>query len=133
MEGIYLGNQQVSFFGAVFDTYLTTFIPGEVVDAVIRPEDFDLELDNPDSAIIQGVVTKSVFTGVHFELWVDFEGTTLLVEDYQNVEVGQRIGLKIDFYEIHLMKVEDSEQSEEILKIRQAGRKLSDKIEQEAM
>ena len=31
------------------------------------------------------------------------------------------------------MKVEDSEQSEEILKIRQAGRKLSDKIEQEAM
>ncbi len=133
MEGIYLGNQQVSFFGAVFDTYLTTFIPGEVVDAVIRPEDFDLELDDPDSAIIQGVVTKSVFTGVHFELWVDFEGTTLLVEDYQNVEVGQRIGLKVDFYEIHLMKVEDSEQSEEILKIRQAGRKLSDKIEQEAM
>ncbi len=132
IEGIYLGNQEVSFFDAVFDTYLTTFIPGEVVDAVIRPEDFDLEIDDPDSAIIQGVVTKSVFTGVHFELWVDFNGKTLLVEDYQNVEVGSRVGLKVDFYEIHLMKVEDSEQPDEIKAIREAGRKLSDKIEQEA-
>ena len=102
IEGSYLGNQQVSFFDAVFDTYLVTFIPGEVVDAVIRPEDFDLELENPDSAIIQGVVTKSVFTGVHFELWVDVDGQNVLVEDYQNVEVGQKIGLKVDFYEIHL-------------------------------
>lgn len=35
------------------------------------------------------------------------EGMDLLVEDYQNVEVGQRIGLKIDSYEIHMMKSED--------------------------
>ena len=109
IDGIYLGDGRVSFLGAEFDTYITTFTPGEVVDAVIRPEDFDLELDNPDSAIIQGVVTKSVFTGVHFEMHVDCDGHDLLVEDYQNVEVGERIGLKIDFYEIHLMKVDDQE------------------------
>lgn len=107
LEGIYEGDKVFNFLGASFDTYITTFEVGETVNAVIRPEDFDLVLDDPDSAILQGVVTKSVFTGIHFELNVLCEGINLIVEDYQNVEVGQRIGLKIDSYEIHMMKQED--------------------------
>ncbi len=109
LEGTYKGNKIVEFLDQEFDTYVTTFEPGEVVDAVIRPEDFDLVLDNPDSAILQGVVTKSIFTGIHFEIHVNCEGVDLLVEDYQNVEVGQRIGLKVDSYEIHMMKVNEEE------------------------
>ena len=119
IEGKYLGNQNVYFLGQKFKTYMTTFIPGEVVDIVIRPEDFDLVLDNPDSAIIQGVVTKTAFTGVNFNLWINCNGNTLMVQDYQNVEVGERIGLKVDFYEIHMMKVEDSEQPESIQQMRE--------------
>ncbi|CDE26854.1 spermidine/putrescine import ATP-binding protein PotA [Clostridium sp. CAG:307] len=107
LEGSFVGENVFNFLGADFDTYITTFEPGEHVNAVIRPEDFDLVLDDPDSAILQGVVTKSVFTGIHFEMHVLCEGMDLLVEDYQNVEVGQRIGLKIDSYEIHMMKSED--------------------------
>ena len=107
LEGSFIGENVFNFLGANFDTYITTFEPGEHVNAVIRPEDFDLVLDDPDSAILQGVVTKSVFTGIHFEMHVLCEGMDLLVEDYQNVEVGQRIGLKIDSYEIHMMKSED--------------------------
>lgn len=107
LEGSFIGENIFNFLGADFDTYITTFEPGEHVNAVIRPEDFDLVLDDPDSAILQGVVTKSVFTGIHFEMHVLCEGMDLLVEDYQNVEVGQRIGLKIDSYEIHMMKSED--------------------------
>lgn len=107
LEGSFIGENVFNFLGADFDTYTTTFEPGEHVNAVIRPEDFDLVLDDPDSAILQGVVTKSVFTGIHFEMHVLCEGMDLLVEDYQNVEVGQRIGLKIDSYEIHMMKSED--------------------------
>lgn len=110
LEGVYKGDKIFEFLGQEFETYVTTFEPGEVVDAVIRPEDFDLVLDDPDKAILQGVVTKSIFTGVHFEIHVNVEGVELLVEDYQNVEVGQRIGLKIDSYEIHMMKVSDSEE-----------------------
>ena len=132
IEAKYLGNQQVTFFDNVFDTYVTTFIPGEVVDAVIRPEDFDLEIDEPDTAILTGIVTKSVFTGVHFQLWVNIGDRELTVEDYQNVEVGSKVGLKVDFYEIHLMKVEDSEQPLDIQKIREKGRAISEKIENEA-
>lgn len=107
LEGSFVGENVFNFLGADFDTYITTFEPGEHVNAVIRPEDFDLVLDDPDSAILQGVVIKSVFTGIHFEMHVLCEGMDLLVEDYQNVEVGQRIGLKIDSYEIHMMKSED--------------------------
>lgn len=107
LEGSFVGENVFNFLGADFDTYITTFEPGEHVNAVIRPEDFDLVLDDPDSAILQGVVTKSVFTGIHFEMHVLCEGMDLLVEDYQNVEVGQRIGLKIDSYEIYMMKSED--------------------------
>lgn len=119
IEGVYLGNQNISFLGQKFKTYMTTFIPGEVVDIVIRPEDFDLVLDDPDSAIIQGVVTKTAFTGVNFNLWINCNGHILMVQDYQNVEVGEKIGLKVDFYEIHMMKVEDSEQPENIRNMRQ--------------
>lgn len=107
LEGTYEGDKVFNFLGSSFDTYITTFEVGETVNAVIRPEDFDLVLDDPDSAILQGVVTKSVFTGIHFEMNVLCEGINLIVEDYQNVEVGQRIGLKIDSYEIHMMKQED--------------------------
>ncbi len=131
-EGTYLGNQKVLFLNQIFKTYITTFVPGEVVDAVIRPEDFDLVLDDVDNAIVQGVVIKTAFTGVNFNIWVRVENTDtiLMVEDYQNVEIGERIGLKIDYYEIHLMKVEDKYQPEHIVKLREEGKKLA-KLEEE--
>ncbi|MBP5091071.1 MAG: ATP-binding cassette domain-containing protein [Bacilli bacterium] len=132
LEGIYLGNQNVAFLGNSFKTYLTTFIPGEVVDAVIRPEDFDLIFENPESAILHGKIIRTAFTGVSFHLWVNCGGQILMVEDYQNAEIGQEVGLKVDFYEIHLMKVEDEAQSKEIRKIREEGRRLAEKIEEEA-
>jgi len=121
-DGLYLGNQMVLFLGHVFQAYITTFVPGEVVDAVVRPEDFDLVLDHPENAILEGKVLKSVFTGVSFNIWVRIGETTVMVQDYQNVAVGDTIGLKVDPYEIHLMKVEDKEQPPEIQAIRKQVR-----------
>ena len=123
MEGTYLGSRRVSFLGQNFSTYIMNFVPGEVVDAVIRPEDFDLVFEDPESAILHGTVVKTAFTGVSFNLWIQCEGTTLMVTDYQNAEIGQEVGLKIDFYEIHLMKVEDEEQPREIRLLREKARK----------
>ena len=121
-EGKYLGNRCVYFLGEQFKTYVTTFIPGEIVDAVIRPEDFDIVLDDVDKAILQGTVIKSAFTGVTFNLWIDVNGQTVMVQNYQNVKVGDRIGLKVDWYEIHLMKVEDEAQPIEIQRKREEAR-----------
>ncbi len=129
LEGIYLGNQQVLFQGQKFKTYVTTFIPGEVVDAVIRPEDFDLVLEDIDKAILQGKVLKTAFTGVTFDLWVDIGGQTVMVQDYQNVEVGETIGLKVDSYEIHLMKVEDEMQPTFIQDIRREARTRMEELD----
>jgi len=113
MEGVYVDDNLVSFLGAEFETYVTIFQPNEIVDVVIRPEDFDLEFDNPESAFMCGTVTSSVFTGVHFEMHVDVDGQDILIEDYQNCEVGQKIGLKIDYYEVQLMKVLDQTETTE--------------------
>ena len=129
LEGIYLGNQQVLFQGQKFKTYVTTFIPGEVVDAVIRPEDFDLVLEDIDKAILQGKVIKTAFTGVTFDLWLDINGQTVMVQDYQNVEVGETIGLKVDSYEIHLMKVEDEMQPVFIQNLRKEARKRMEELD----
>ena len=79
------------------------------------------------------MVTKSVFSGVSFHLWVNVDGNILQVEDYQNAEVGQEIGLKIDSYEIHLMKVGDEEQPPEIRKVREEGRKMEQEEIHEAL
>ena len=128
-EGKFLGSRKVYFLGEQFKTYVTTFIPGEIVDAVIRPEDFDIVLDDVDNAILQGTVIKSAFTGVSFDLWVDINGQTVMVQDYQNVKVGDIIGLKVDWYEIHLMKVEDEVQPEFIQKLRYEARKQLEELE----
>lgn len=122
--GTYLGNKKVSFLNNTFSTYLVTFIPGEVVDAIIRPEDFDIVKENIDQAILQGKVIKTAFTGVNFHIWIKVENETILVQSYENVEVGDTVGLKIDFYEIHLMKVEDEFQTPEIIEFRNKAREL---------
>ncbi len=104
--GKYLKRNQVSFLGATFECYVETFTVGKKVQVLVRPEDFDLVIDNPDQGQIVGTVLTSIFTGVHFEMKVKVDDTILLVHDYNNVNVGDRLGLKIDSYEIHLMREE---------------------------
>jgi spermidine/putrescine transport system ATP-binding protein len=50
-------------------------------------------------------VLSVVFKGVHFEMVVDLGGKTVTVHDYEESKVGDTIGLHIDPYEIHLMKL----------------------------
>jgi spermidine/putrescine transport system ATP-binding protein len=99
----YVKKNLVNFMGVNFDTTGYTFNDGEIVDVVIRPEDFDVvELDQ---AKLTGTVTSSIFKGVHNELTIDIKGIELSVNTYENYQVGEPIGLKVDPYEIHLMKV----------------------------
>jgi spermidine/putrescine transport system ATP-binding protein len=70
---------------------------------VIRPEDWDVV--DTDRAKVIGEVTFSLFKGVHNEYEVRVNDHQLLVHTYENYSVGQPIGLTIDPYEIHMMKV----------------------------
>jgi spermidine/putrescine transport system ATP-binding protein len=103
IQGIFVRKDLVHFFGVDFDCMGYKFEENEVVDVVIRPEDFDVV--DLDKAKIVGVVTSTMFKGVHNKLTIDINGVDLVVNTYENYVVGEPIGLKVDPYEIHLMKV----------------------------
>ncbi|MCM1131493.1 MAG: TOBE domain-containing protein [Anaeroplasma bactoclasticum] len=89
----------------VFECVDENFEVGEACDVVIRPEDFD-RLD-PSKAKLVGTVTDIVFKGVHFEICADICGMEFVIHDYEIAKVGDKIGLSVDPYEIHLMKVNE--------------------------
>lgn len=107
IRGVYRGNKKVEFMGSVFDCVDENFEPGEICDVVIRPEDFDVV--PLDKAKLIGVVDATLFKGVHFEICAIVQGKEFVIHQYENVKVGDKIGLSVDPYEIHLMKVDPNE------------------------
>ena len=107
LKGTYVKNDLVNFLGVAFACMGYNFSDMEEVDVVIRPEDFDVV--DLEKAKLIGEVVFSLFKGVHNEYEVLVKGEKLLVHTYESYEVGQAIGLSIDPYEIHMMKVEESE------------------------
>jgi spermidine/putrescine transport system ATP-binding protein len=104
IRGTYL-NGKIQIMGVEMECRVEGFESGEVCDVVIRPEDFDVV--GPEAGKLSGIVTSSIFKGVHNELLLDINGTEFIVNTFENYEVGERIYLKVDPYEIHLMKVND--------------------------
>ena len=107
MRGTYLENHKISFLGAEFECLNEGFENGEPVDVVIRPEDWDVV--DLEHAKITGTVTSCIFKGVHYEICAMFGEKEIVVHAYETPKVGDLIGLKVDPYEIHLMKVEQQE------------------------
>lgn len=105
IRGKYKGNKIVEFMGEEFECVDENFKVDEVCDVVIRPEDFDRV--SIEKAKIIGVVTDVVFKGVHFEICADMNGKEFVIHDYEIARVGDKIGLNVDPYEIHLMKVNE--------------------------
>ena len=103
-EGVYKGNKIVEFMGNTFECVDENFEVGEKCNVVIRPEDFDV--CPLEEAKIIGTVDAIVFKGVHFEICLMVDGKEIVTHQYENAKVGEKLGLKVDPYEIHLMKVE---------------------------
>ncbi|TNF09429.1 MAG: ABC transporter ATP-binding protein [Bacillota bacterium] len=108
LPGTYVKKDLVNFMGVDFKCTGYEFANNEPCDVVIRPEDFDVV--DLDQAKLTGTVKEAIFKGVHNELTVDVKGIELFVNTYESYQVGDAIGLKVDPYEIHLMKVENHEQ-----------------------
>ncbi len=105
-DGVYKGNNRVSFLGVDFDCVGYVFDDYEPVDVVIRPEDWDVV--PLEKAKLVGNVISAIFKGVHNELIVDLEGHEVVVHTYEDVKPNQEVGLTVDPYEICLMKVDGS-------------------------
>lgn len=107
IPGVYITKDKVRFMNVDFDCMGYNFKENEAVDVVIRPEDFDVV--DMDKAKLIGVVKSTIFKGVHNKLIIDINGVDFEVNTYENYNVGDSIGLKVDPYEIHIMKVNANE------------------------
>ena len=108
IEGIYIDESHVRFMNQDFECVGYKFEKGEKVDVVIRPEDWDVV--PLEKAKLTGKVTSSIFKGVYYEICADILGMEMVIHAYEDVPVSSTIGLSVDPYEIHLMKVKQNEQ-----------------------
>lgn len=104
VSGIMKKDCEVNFCGEDFECVDTGFATNEPVDVVIRPEDFYIV--DEKNAKIKGVVESVTFKGVHNEMIIDANGTKWMVHDTMSFEVGQRVGLIVKPFDIHIMKKE---------------------------
>ena len=74
----------------------------EDVEVVVRPEDVLLVDENYQ---IEGRVTSLVFKGVHYEMTVDVDGYSMLVQSTEKREVGDKTGIIIKPDLIHVMRL----------------------------
>ena len=102
----------VEILGARFDCVDTGFGENKPVDVVIRPE--DVELVSPEEGILQGTLIHSIFKGVHYEMEVMANGFEWLGQSTKMVPVGTKVGIKVDPFNIQIMKKPESEDEEAI-------------------
>ena len=102
LDGVMLEDYVVEFFGRKFRCLDKGFSHREPVDVVIRPEDIDFV--PPAEADLTGTVTGITFKGMQYDIIVDFKGFKWLIQttDYQSV--GQRVGIRLNPEDIHVMK-----------------------------
>ena len=102
LDGVMLEDYVVEFFGRKFRCLDKGFSPRDPVYVVIRPE--DIAFVPPAEADLTGTVTGITFKGMQYDIIVDFKGFKWLIQttDYQSV--GQRVGIRLNPEDIHVMK-----------------------------
>ena len=102
IEAKMLEDYKVRFLDYDFPCVDSGFNKMEDVEVVVRPEDV-LLVD--ESYQIEGTVTSLVFKGVHYEMTVDVDGYSMLVQSTEKREVGEKTGIIIKPDLIHVMRL----------------------------
>ncbi len=103
----------VSILGTRFACVDTGFGHNKPVDVVIRPE--DVELVAPAQGTLTGEVTHLIFKGVHYEMEVMAGGFEWLVHSTALHPVGEKVGIRVDPYNIQIMNKPESEDEEAVI------------------
>jgi spermidine/putrescine transport system ATP-binding protein len=101
IPGSMLKDFYVSFLGHEFVCVDKGFDPNEAVDIVIRPE--DIEILPANHGLIQGVVTSTVFKGVHYEMLIESQGFEWLVHSTKARVEGEMVSISFQPEDIHVM------------------------------
>ena len=85
------------------------FPPKRKVDVVIRPEDIDIVPYG--KGLWNGTITSKLFIGVHYEMLVQSENGEIewLLQNYDQHDVGEKIGMYVDPENIQIMHKPKSE------------------------
>ncbi|MBP5308433.1 MAG: ABC transporter ATP-binding protein, partial [Clostridia bacterium] len=102
-SGTIVGKRKVKFINHVFDC-VDDFPLHEKVDVVVRPE--DVVLKDGGQGQVDGVITSSIFKGVHFEMAFTVGKTEIIVQDTVERKVGEKASVFIDPESIHIMNKE---------------------------
>lgn len=102
-SGTMTGDRKVRFINKVFDC-VDDFPKNEKVDVVVRPE--DVFLVDEGKGKVDGVVTSSIFKGVHYEMVVTVGKTEIVAQDTIERKVGERCSIIVRPDDIHIMKKE---------------------------
>jgi len=109
VPGIMIEDYTVQFTGKKFACVDEGLNPNENVDIVIRPE--DLELTTVANGKLTVTVDTQLFRGVHYELSThDKDGNEWLVHSTKKAEVGSSIGLDFNAEDIHVMRLNETEE-----------------------
>ncbi|MFS0574411.1 ABC transporter ATP-binding protein [Sporosarcina sp. 179-K 3D1 HS] len=109
VPGIMIEDYSVQFTGKVFECVDQGLNPNEKVDIVIRPE--DLEMTDVERGKLVVTVDTQLFRGVHYELSTyDEDGNEWLVHSTKKAEVGGKIGLDFAPEDIHVMRLNETEE-----------------------
>lgn len=77
------------------------FKDNEDIEVVLRPEDMDVV--EPEAGKVSGTIISKVFMGVHYEYLVETKNRNYKVHTTENYEIGKKVGLTIDPFDIQVM------------------------------
>lgn len=103
-NGMMTGHLKARFCGGEFDC-VDDYDEGTHITAVVRPE--DVEIVSPREGTIAGVVDSVIFKGMHYEITVLSGKNEMVIQTVRSARVGERVGMRVDPENIHIMLAED--------------------------
>ena len=101
IEGNMIKDCLVNFDGIDRECVDKGFKDNEDIEVVLRPEDMDVV--EPEAGKVSGIIISKVFMGVHYEYLVETKNRNYKVHTTENYEIGKKVGLTIDPFDIQVM------------------------------
>ncbi|PRR83886.1 spermidine/putrescine ABC transporter ATP-binding protein [Clostridium vincentii] len=102
LDGIMVEDLKVIFCTKEFNCVDRGFNPNEKIDVVIRPE--DIKIVSSKKGMLQGTVRSVIFKGVHYEMIVEGNNRSWIIQNTKCHDVDSIIGLDIYPEDIHIMR-----------------------------
>lgn len=101
IEGNMIKDCLVNFDGIDWECVDKGFKDNEDIEVVLRPEDMDVV--ESEAGKVSGTIISKVFMGVHYEYLVETKNRNYKVHTTENYEIGKKVGLTIDPFDIQVM------------------------------